>query len=201
MAEIYFIDTKNYSLKELNIDSLPAYRREKIERLAHDGDKLKSACAGLMVKKFFGDKEIKLNEYGKPYIENGKYFNLSHSGDYVILALSEFEVGCDVEVTRDADYKRLGKIVFHENELKKLDETEDKKAYFFKLWTAKEAFIKCLGEGFHFNTSGLDLSELPDKLSFGGRTFFFKEYMLNGAVIMLCTEDKILPPEIKEIKL
>ncbi len=201
MAKIYFIDTNNYSLKELNINSLPAYRRDKIERLAHDGDKLKSACAGLMVKKFFGDKEIKLNEYGKPYIENGKRFNLSHSGDYVVLALSEFEVGCDVEVTRDADYKRLGKIVFHENELKKLDETEDKKAYFFKLWTSKEAFIKCLGEGFHFNTSGLDLSELPDKLSLGGRTFFFKEYMQKGAVIMLCTEDKILPPEIKEIKL
>lgn len=200
MTEIYFVNTDNYSLKELNISSLPDTRRAKINRLVHESDKLASACAGLLFNKFIGDKDLKLNEYGKPYSDE-KFFNISHSGNYVIIAVSDFEVGCDVELKRELEYERLGKIVFHENELKKLSETEDKRSLFFKLWTSKEAFIKCLGEGFHFKTTELDLSELPDKLEYRGRTLFFKEYMLKDAEIMLCAEDKNLPGDIIEAKL
>jgi 4'-phosphopantetheinyl transferase len=200
MTEIYFVNTDNYSLKELNISSLPDTRRAKINRLVHESDKLASACAGLLINKFIGDKDLKLNEYGKPY-SDGKFFNISHSGNIVIIAVSDFEVGCDVELKRELEYERLGKIVFHENELKKLSETEDKRSLFFRLWTSKEAFIKCLGEGFHFKTTELDLSELPDKLEYRGRTFFFKEYMLKDAEIMLCAEDKNLPGDIIEAEL
>ena len=200
MTEIYFVNTDNYSLKELNISSLPDTRRAKINRLVHESDKLASACAGLLINKFIGDKDLKLNEYGKPYSDE-KFFNISHSGNYVIIAVSDFEVGCDVELKRELEYERLGKIVFHENELKKLSETEDKRSLFFKLWTSKEAFIKCLGEGFHFKTTELDLSELPDKLEYRGRTLFFKEYMLKDAEIMLCAEDKNLPGDIIEAEL
>jgi 4'-phosphopantetheinyl transferase len=200
MTEIYFINTDNYSLKELNISSLPDTRRAKINRLVHESDKLASACAGLLINKFIGDKDLKLNEYGKPYSDE-KFFNISHSGNIVIIAVSDLEVGCDVELKRELEYERLGKIVFHENELKKLSETEDKRSLFFKLWTSKEAFIKCLGEGFHFKTTELDLSELPDKLEYRGRTLFFKEYMLKDAEIMLCAEDKNLPGDIIEAEL
>ncbi len=200
MTEIYFVNTDNYSLKELNISSLPDTRRAKINRLVHESDKLASACAGLLINKFIGDKDLKLNEYGKPYSDE-KFFNISHSGNIVIIAVSDFEVGCDVELKRELEYERLGKIVFHENELKKLSETEDKRSLFFKLWTSKEAFIKCLGEGFHFKTTELDLSELPDKLEYRGRTLFFKEYMLKDAEIMLCAEDKNLPGDIIEAEL
>ena len=200
MTEIYFVNTDNYSLKELNISSLPDTRRAKINRLVHESDKLASACAGLLINKFIGDKDLKLNEYGKPYSDE-KFFNISHSGNIVIIAVSDYEVGCDVELKRELEYERLGKIVFHENELKKLSETEDKRSLFFKLWTSKEAFIKCLGEGFHFKTTELDLSELPDKLEYRGRTLFFKEYMLKDAEIMLCAEDKNLPGDIIEAEL
>ncbi|MEE3428956.1 MAG: 4'-phosphopantetheinyl transferase superfamily protein [Ruminococcus sp.] len=200
MTEIYFVNTDNYSLKELNISSLPDTRRAKINRLVHESDKLASACAGLLINKFIGDKDLKLNEYGKPYSDEN-FFNISHSGNIVIIAVSDFEVGCDVELKRELEYERLGKIVFHENELKKLSETEDKRSLFFKLWTSKEAFIKCLGEGFHFKTTELDLSELSDKLEYRGRTLFFKEYMLKDAEIMLCAEDKNLPGNIIEAEL
>lgn len=200
MTDLYIVNTENYSLNELNIDSLPDYRREKINRLAHNSDKLASACAGLLIKKYVGDFEIKLNDYGKPYCGE-KFFNISHSGNYVILAVSDSEVGCDVEAVRELEFERLGKIVFHENELKILARTSNKSDYFFKLWTAKEAFIKALGEGFHFKTSELDLSGLPAKLNYNGRTFFFKEYMPVGAEIMLCGEDENLPESITEAEI
>lgn len=201
MVELYYIDTKNYSLSELNIQTLPKYRLEKINRLVHENDKLACACAGLMVRKILGEGEIKLNEYGKPYINGEKSFSISHSGNYVILAVSGKEVGCDIEFGKDLNYERVGKVVFHENELKKLSAVEDKKDYFFKLWTAKEAFIKCLGEGFHFKVTELDLSELPDKISYKNKDYFFKKYMLGSAWIMLCGGDKFFPEIIKEAKI
>lgn len=201
MTEIYYIDTKKYSLKELNMNLLPKYRLDKINRLKNENDKLTSACAGFLVRKFIGDCKISLNEYGKPYAENGKFFSLSHSGDYVIISLGDFETGCDIELTKDLNFERLGKIVFHKNELNKLSQAEDKKSCFYKLWTAKEAFIKCLGEGFHFKTSSLDLSAFPKKLCYNNHEFFFKDYMLGSYRIMLCAEENKFPESIIETKI
>lgn len=201
MAELYYINTNKYSLKELNLSLLPEYRIEKINRLVNDKNKLTSACAGFLIKKYFGDSEIKLGEYGKPYADNGKKFSISHSGDYVIIAISDYEIGCDIELMRDLDYERLGKIVFHKNELKMLSEAEDKKNCFYKIWTAKEAFIKCLGEGFAFKTSSLDLSGFPKKLEYKNREFFFKDYMLGSYRIMLCGEENSFPDKISETKI
>ncbi len=199
MAEIYYLDTREYSLKEKYINSLPEYRIEKIRRLKHEKDKLLSLCAGLLIKRYVGD-DIRIGEYGKPYSESGKRFNISHSGDYVIIALSDFEIGCDIECEKELDYERTGKIVFHENELRKLSESDDKKDYFYKLWTRKESFLKCIGKGFGFKASSVDFSELKDKFSCGGRTFFFKEYMLKDAKIMLCTEDKNFSDVLEKVK-
>ncbi len=199
MTEIYYCNTNDISLKENCLNTLPNSRREKIERLVHLKDKKASLCAGLLIKKFVTDSELTLGVHGKPYAENGSFFNISHSGDYVVIALSDCEVGCDIEVFKDLNYERTGKIVFHENELQKLGNVKDKRAFFYELWTRKEAFIKCIGEGFGFKTSSLDLSSFPDKLLYGGRTFFFKKYMLSDAEIMLCTEDKALPEIIKKI--
>lgn len=197
MAEIYYTNINHYSLKENYINSLPEYRIEKIRRLKRENDKLASMCAGLLIKRFEGD-DIKVGEYGKPYCEGGKFFNLSHSGEYVIIALSDYEIGCDIEVEKELDFERTGKIVFHENELKKLRETDNKKDLFFTLWTKKEAFVKCIGKGFGFKASSVDLSS-GGGIEYGGRTLFFKEYMLNDAKIMLCTEDKNLPDKLIKV--
>ncbi len=199
MTKFYYTNINNIFNIDLFLNDVPAYRREKINRLKHERDKKASLCAGLLINKFFKNSEIKLGKYGKPFAGNGKFFNISHSGDYVIIAVSDSEVGCDIETVKDNDFERLGKIVFHENERNILKNTSDKKEYFYQLWTRKEAFIKCLGEGFHFKISSLDLSRLPDMFKYQGRTFFFKEYMLSDVKIMLCTEDNIFPEKIEEI--
>lgn len=199
MIKVYITNSKNNSLTELNIDKTAPYRREKIARLAHDSAKRQSLAAGLLLAEVFPNAEIKTGEYGKPYIEN-EYFNLAHSGDYVILAVSDsFEIGCDIERVKTADYEKLASKVFHENERKTLSETEDKQSLFFELWTKKEAFMKCIGEGFHFAPSTLDLTLDSDKVLYKGKTYFFKEYMLSGYKIMLCSEDNAFPENFTEL--
>ena len=43
-------------------------------------------------------QEMKQTSYGKPYIENSDiYFNISHSGSYILCAVGNEEVGVDIE--------------------------------------------------------------------------------------------------------
>jgi 4'-phosphopantetheinyl transferase len=44
--------------------------------------------------------KIKLNKFGKPMLENQEiHFNISHSGGYVVCAVSDSPIGVDIEQT------------------------------------------------------------------------------------------------------
>ena len=98
-------------------------------------------CARLM-EKFLADtygfsvKDITRGEKGKPSVENINY-NVSHSGNLVICAVSDRPVGCDVELVR-AVKQNVADKYFSESE---------KAMPFFKIWTAKESYLKMTGEG------------------------------------------------------
>lgn len=89
---------------------------------------------------------------GKPYIEHSDiHFSLSHSGHWVVLAVSSTApLGVDVEVVRRArNLQHIAQSYFHPAEVEQLTRigTKDQKAYFYRLWTLKEAFFKAIGTG------------------------------------------------------
>jgi 4'-phosphopantetheinyl transferase len=88
-------------------------------------------------------------EHGKPGAD-GLRFNVSHSGDYALYALSpDLEVGVDVELPRSRRTDALARRFFAPGEQERLfalDEPARAQA-FFRLWTCKEAFLKATGEG------------------------------------------------------
>ncbi len=100
---------------------------------------------------------------GKPYWEDPDlpYFSLSHSGEYVLLALSETEVGADLQETRSQDYRKMAERFFSPGEagLLQREAPENRAAVFFRLWTRKEAFGKCQGSGLN-GVLGEDLGDL-----------------------------------------
>jgi 4'-phosphopantetheinyl transferase len=86
---------------------------------------------------------------GKPYLQNGPlYFNLSHSGEWVVLAIAEKEVGVDIEVVREVNY-RVAERFFSKEENRLLAEQSgrEKLNLFFEFWTLKESYLKLLGTG------------------------------------------------------
>lgn len=88
---------------------------------------------------------------GKPYFKNrpGFYFNLSHSGEYAVCALSDREVGVDIQEWRKLSMDNMAKRIFDgkEMEIWQKHSGEAKKSYFYSVWTAKEACVKCTGAG------------------------------------------------------
>jgi 4'-phosphopantetheinyl transferase len=78
------------------------------------------------------------------------HFNLSHSGDYALIAVGSQPLGVDIEAIRlDVDWHALAKMNFHPDERAILEARPDAAIRtFFQIWAHKEAFLKAIGIGF-----------------------------------------------------
>ncbi len=101
-------------------------------------------------------------ENGKPYLEGypNLHFNLSHSNNMILCAISDIEVGVDIEKYREMKVSTLFKI-FTEKERAGINGKEEE---YISLWTAKEAAAKVEGKGIALIKDGLEvISSLTEK--------------------------------------
>lgn len=163
-------------IKDGHLSLLSPERAQKALRYRFPADRRRSIAAGLLLREFLGGAEIYTDDLGKPRSKDGRCFNLSHSGDWAILALSDHEIGCDIEHFRQVEALRLGKTVFTERELDLIRQNPDRLGVFYRLWTRKEALLKCIGGGFHraaktVDVSGGDFCENGDVYDIKTQTF------------------------------
>ena len=163
----------------------PKDRVEKANRYRLPDDKKRCIAGGILLNKFLDGAEISENEFGKPISSDGRGFNLSHSGDWVLLALDSDEIGCDIEKVKFAKYEDMGKIVFCENEMQLLKNAPDKAGAFFELWTRKEALLKCMGKGFHRGAKSVDVSS--DCFDDSGKKYYMKTFGFSDYTISVCS--------------
>lgn len=100
-----------------------------------------------------GSLQFGFNENGKPYLRDhaDMHFNLSHSGNYLLVALAGFPVGIDLEFKEKNDLlSETASVVFSEEEFLHLnsDNAGGFMEKFYNFWTRKEAYIKAIGCGF-----------------------------------------------------
>ena len=143
------------------LENLPTNEIAKSEEYHYSQDKLRfTKCRSILrstLSKWLGKdpKTIHMTTEmnGKPYINEIPQikFNITHTDGFAGIALcKDFEVGLDVEnTTRATDIDAVSKKVFTDTEREKISskKTIDKKVMFFRLWTAKEAFLKNTGHG------------------------------------------------------
>ena len=117
-------------------------RKEKAERFAKEQDQLLSLGAGYLLKKYLPSGKIETTKSGKPHLSNGPFFNISHSGEYVVLAVHHTrEVGVDIEQINEN--RRDGIEYVLSAEEKKTTDIDT----LFQIWSNKESLIKCLSTG------------------------------------------------------
>ena len=92
--------------------------------------------------------DILRTEGGKPCFKNcpGKHFNLSHSGEYVLCALSNVPVGVDIEIIHPRN-EGLPAYTFKGADYERYLALGGDWSAFYTLWTEVESIIKYTGEG------------------------------------------------------
>ena len=149
-------------------------RKEKAERFRNEKDQLLSLGAAYLMKKYLPNEEIKITDTGKPYLANGPFFNVSHSGEYVVFAsFSNSEVGIDIE--RIDENKLDGIRYVLDEEEKKINDS----GVLFQIWSNKESLIKCSSNGLKDikKVKGLPLN---GKRIINGQSYYTKSVIYNG---------------------
>ncbi|MCI9139109.1 MAG: 4'-phosphopantetheinyl transferase superfamily protein [Lachnospiraceae bacterium] len=96
---------------------------------------------------------ITYNAYGKAYIKNLKnfFYNISHSGHWVVLAQGSSEIGVDIEkIAYHFDLEQIvnGYFSCEEKQCVLFPADEKMRAKrFTQIWTLKESYMKYLGTG------------------------------------------------------
>lgn len=167
MIRLYIADIKALSTEEIfwgyyrKIDKV---RQEKVKKYKNITDKKRSLLAGYLLQVGIRNKKSEgsglqadaiplslsytYGENGKPYLENvqNTYFSLSHSGDYVICAISDEEIGADIQEHRKIKADIAARF-FSEEDKRLLDKKKNNKDLFYQMWAVKEAHMKLTGLG------------------------------------------------------
>ena len=162
---------------ELVAAKLPL-RYERAQRFVREDDRLRSIGAGLLLLRLGlrDEADIEYGPHGKPSVSYLPHFNISHSGDYVVCAQGNAEIGVDIERPRKGNLK-LAEHVFTEREREWMWQ-EDSSLRFLKLWTCKEAVMKLFGEGLHMPPESFDVMPL----------IYGEEQMLRGTTLSARSE-------------
>ena len=188
---------------------MPQYRKEKIDRMVFPKDKRLSIGAGVLLDyaltlEGISDRDIIYVQNQKPCLKNSNIrFNLSHSGNMVFCAVSDKDVGCDVEQITDIDMQIAARFFFHEEyeAISACPDSTSRNDLFFRYWTLKESFMKVTGLGFKLNLDDFCIDLRSDgidvKQSVDSRNYYFKEYTADtGYEFSVCTADA--PPDDSE---
>ena len=214
MTKLYAANTapfQNPELYQAHYATVPSFRKEKIDALRFPEDKRRSLCAWLLLVRALREQgispediQIAYGAHGKPALlgNHQLFFNLSHSGQRVLCAVSHQEVGCDVEQARPVNLK-LAKRFFSPAEYETLSSLpqEEQQAAFLRLWTCKESFVKAVGTGLSlplqdFSILGNGAKVGVQQWFFPDRRFFFRTFDPQDGYYYACCAET---PDISEL--
>ena len=211
MLEVYALNIAHpipAAYKELFLSQVSEEKRDKIVRYRKEMDGQRTLVGEILVKVMLAKhlklsaKEIvfKKNEYGKPYLEgNPLYFNISHSGEWVVGAISDYLVGIDVEQIKKADLG-IAKRFFAPLEYDALMQIACEKAQneaFYMLWSGKESYIKMIGKGLTIPLEAFSLAYNQHKIelidAYKEKKAYFTVYPLqqDRYSLVVCHEEKV----------
>lgn len=138
------------------IPSVPEFIQKEIKSYVKEDDKKRCLFGKLVLRKLLIESgyskgilnEIKIDANNRPYLNQDIDFNISHSGNYVICAISiQSKIGIDIEEIKNMDINEIKGIVFNDEDDKRFKNSQTPLALFYDTWTLKEAALKADGKG------------------------------------------------------
>lgn len=214
--KVFVLKIANFN--EVNIETLINYiseeKRQRARKFIKTEDKVRCILGELLLRKALVENfeinndsiSFEKNQYGKPKIAKREdiYFNISHSGNYVVCAVDYNEIGVDVEEIGNSDIFGIVTSFFGEKEKEYILGKEDEVERFYEIWTLKESFVKCIGKGLSmpfnkFNICVSNLNNIKVECEEINEEFYFKEIPLQGYKLSLCYKGKNKDIDVKFI--
>ncbi len=165
----YLYDIRNFSDGEYAkwYEMMAPEKKQRVDRFHFDVDKKRTVAGEMLARQAIArwcnvpEETVVFNigNHGKPFaLGLSVEFNISHSGNMVACAVADTPIGIDIEQIRPV-HLSIAKRIFTQEELRSLFGYAPTAAdfakipddamllRFFEIWTAKEAYGKCVGTG------------------------------------------------------
>ena len=201
MIKLAYVDVSELDLKK-SYRLLPQNRKDKVDGFRFDKDKKLSCGAYLLLKKLLSEENItqpafEIGKFGKACISNydNIHFNLSHSSKIVACAISDMEVGIDVEYNDPTIDLNIAKHYFYNSEYENIMNAKCPSDEFFNYWVLKESYMKYTGLGFHLKLDSFEiLIDDEIKLKNDENDLKFDLFDINDYKLGLCSKYNIKSP-------
>lgn len=180
LYNLFYYNTENLTDEIYNkeFSMLSKSQQKKLNNKKNFSDRKQSLAGIMLVKKYLSklynipEQELLFanGEHGKPYVLNlPAHFNISHSKNYAVVAISDEPIGIDTEALGDFSAITAKKL-FSKSELKYIsgekstNKKPDMQRCFYELWTAKEAYLKYTGKGLSGGINSLEFEYVNGKI-------------------------------------
>lgn len=203
------------------IPLMNSQQQTKIQKFRQPEDQLRTLCGELLLQGYALEQwrippsslVKKYNAYGKPeLVEHPScYYNISHSGDWVVAAFDNQPVGIDIEHISPIEMS-IAERFFSLSEVSLLREQneEQQQFLFYDLWTLKESYIKAEGAGlsipldsfsFEFREHNQEHNQVEFyRLGKPDTSWYFKQYTIDpGYALAVCGRAPVFPEAIEAI--
>lgn len=194
MIQLYLKNIDDIEIEEINKYTISVSRKNKIASYTKVEDKKRSLAAALALThalKEYGYKgtyQYQYTKLQKPYLMDGPFFNISHSGKYAIASVYQNEIGVDIEKIETPLEKIIIKFM-NDIEIKmyEIADTLEKQHLFYQIWTIKESYVKLLGIGLTKQLTNIEIDYTQNSVELKGylkTRFAFLN--VNGYAISIC---------------
>ena len=193
-------DTGKFDSQELYEEAynrVSSQRRQKVDALRFPEDKRLCLAAGYLLEEGLQElgvetPDLRYGPYQKPYLNQaeGLYFSLSHSGTYSVCAFFDREIGVDIEKIAPLSHKLVRYVCTDEEYQFLMQQSEQaQQEQFFRLWTAKESYMKYCGKGLSLPPRELEIDfsqPLSIKEKGNKAKVDFREHPIEGYKLTVC---------------
>lgn len=171
MAYIYWVDCIEDKYREMSKAAHSLLRRSVADKLSVSDEQI----------------AILKDANGRPYIQgvNDIFVSLSHSKGTVMCAVSDKEIGVDVEMCSKRR-KTVESRVFTDRETSLIDKAENEDEAFYTLWTLKESYLKAIGTGFAGNAKSIEFYTLKNPIESSNTSYNFTVGKRNEFLFAVC---------------
>lgn len=166
-----------------------AERKVRADRYRRWEDSLRCVVADALLRHALGTCEytVEKTASGKPFIKGREnfHYNLSHSGNWVVIAFGDTEVGVDVEKPRtNIDMDAIARRFFATEEQRYVFKEETNRvSRFCEIWTGKESYLKYMGTGLKKDLTSFNVLSLEPEIRLHYQT------LPGGYSLCLCTTE------------